>query len=222
MVWIGVLLCLGIALSQAQPSKEASDASSAKRMRYTFPESWGKVVKVYGSKHDWQNRPDAEMFFFKVEQGYNEYWKTYVAVYQSEPLTSEEATDKCQKLGEGLSVVGWKSGKLASLTKMKDVTYTWPHTYTKREPAWIWEQNEEDGSYEQRRKKKTMAAIKEAISEIMEQSQKKDHATWVATPKDGTGVNGQECVSIGNSEKLSFDTRRCNDWLNSFICELEN
>ena len=101
-------------------------------MRYTLPESWGKVVKVYGSKHDYQNRPDAEMFFFKVEQGYNEYWKTYVAVYQTDPLTSEEATDKCQKLGEGLSVVGWKSGKLASLTKMKNFTYTYPSTYTER------------------------------------------------------------------------------------------
>ena len=90
-----------------------------------FKESWGKVAKVNGMKHDLISKdPKAEMFFFKIEQGQNEYWETYVVVNERDnAFTWEEARSKCQKIGEGLSVLGWKGGKLASLTKMKDINY---------------------------------------------------------------------------------------------------
>jgi len=122
-------------------------------------------------------------------------------------------------------VLGWKGGKLASLTKMKDVTLTYPWTHTVRKPEWIWAEDEKDGRIQRERKQKIMAAFKEAISEIMKQSQKKVHASWIATPNEAAGFDGKECVRIFHGSwvsPLSFDTSRCDNWMNSFICQLLN
>ena len=91
-----------------------------------------------------------------------------------------------------------------------------------REPVWIWAEDEDDKWWQKDSKEKNMAAFKKAMSEIIEQSQIKAHGSWIAKPKEGTGVEGQECVNIYNSEPLSFDTRRCDSWMKSFICELSN
>jgi len=90
MHWIGLLLCLRVALSQGKPSEDASDVTLAKRLRYGDD---GQVFRVL-VKDDL-----VAVYFQYAGQEYA------VARTDKQGLAWNEAKERCQLLGGDLPIL---------------------------------------------------------------------------------------------------------------------
>jgi len=90
MHWIGVILCLRVALSQGKPSEDASDVTLAKRLRYGDD---GQVFRVL-VKDDL-----VAVYFQYAGQEYA------VARTDKQGLAWNEAKERCQLLGGDLPIL---------------------------------------------------------------------------------------------------------------------
>jgi len=114
MHWIGVLLCLAVALSQGKPSEDASEVALAKRLRYgddgnskifkiasasgqiRVVMNGGKVVKVVTGGEQ------VEFYFHEGGIWGSQVQEFAVVRTEKQQLTYNEAKERCQRLGGDL------------------------------------------------------------------------------------------------------------------------
>jgi len=105
MIWIGILLCLGITSSQGKPEH----ASNAEGLR----EAGGGDVKAKIFELVSEKKEGEQMFLIGLKGSREGKFERHVLVRTEEKLNWEEASARCQQLGD--ESIWTESGNLPSL-----------------------------------------------------------------------------------------------------------